>query len=240
MRKAMGIMMLLALIVTLAAQTVTVTKPAVGETWVKGTAYAVTWTKSGTMPDLVRLSLRDPTTLAELKLIQDNVPNTGSYQWTVPAEIVDGQYRVRVKVKNVAISDDSEIFNIATTAPAGTISVKRPGSNEVWHLYSCNINGIIWSTTGNAPSPYTISLMSAAGTTVVATLPGTQICCSVGTSWPEATTEASPGSYRIRVKSSGSEVYGLSEVFSLSPDYVRITFPGTNGGVQETKNCTIS
>jgi hypothetical protein len=64
MKKAVGILALIVLTAGLAsAATVTVTKPAVGETWIKGTTYTITWTKDGTMPDLVRLSLRDPNTL---------------------------------------------------------------------------------------------------------------------------------------------------------------------------------
>lgn len=221
------------------AASVTVTKPAAGEIWYKGSPYTITWTKDGTLADTVRITLRNAATLDEVKLIQGGAANTGTYSpWTIPADVADGQYVVRVKVTGMTISDDSDAFTIGS-APAGPIAVKIPRINEVWYFYSTNTHGVVWSTTGNVPSPYTISLMSADGKTVVATLPGTVICCSLSSNWPAA-TDAPPGSYRIRVKAAGSEIFGLSEVFSLSPDYVRITFPGTNKGVQETKNCTIS
>lgn len=130
MRKPIGVFALLILTAGLAsAAMVTVTKPAPGETWVKGKAYAIIWTKDGTMPDLVRISLRDARTLGELRLIQDNVPNTGSYLWTVPADITDGAYRIRVKVNDVTVADDSDFFYIAASSPSTPIFKAHPLSS---------------------------------------------------------------------------------------------------------------
>ena len=130
MRKPIGVFALLILTAGLAsAATVTVTKPAPGETWVKGKAYAIIWTKDGTMPDLVRISLRDARTLGELRLIQDNVPNTGSYLWTVPADITDGAYRIRVKVNDVTVADDSDFFYIAASSASTPIFKAHPLSS---------------------------------------------------------------------------------------------------------------
>lgn len=96
----------------LSAASITVTKPALNEPWDKGQSHTIIWTKNGDMPDKVRITLRNATTLAEVAVIVDPAPNTGSYQWLVPASTADGQYRIRVKVKNVAVQDDSKTFSI--------------------------------------------------------------------------------------------------------------------------------
>jgi hypothetical protein len=236
MKKLMGI---LALCVFTAgavyAQTVTVTKPSAGETWVKGTTYTITWTKNGTMPNLVRLSLRDPNTLAELNLIQDNVSNTGSYQWAIPASIADGQYRVRVKVKDAAVQDDSDVFNISAVAPLGTITILDPITNAVWHDGQAHL--VRWGKTGSLPANFSISLMDSTGTTVVYTLASSAVCCEIGTNRP---TPFVPGLYRVRVKSIGADVFGLSPVFTLSPDSIIVTQPTLTSSWQKTKTYTIT
>jgi hypothetical protein len=130
MRKPIGVFALLVLTAGLAsAATITVTKPSPGETWIKGQAYAITWTKDGIMPNLVRISLLGSRTLGELRLIQDNVRNTGSYSWTVPADISDGAYRIRVKVKDVAVADNSDLFKIAASSASTPIVIARPFSS---------------------------------------------------------------------------------------------------------------
>jgi hypothetical protein len=238
----MGILVLFALTTGLvSAQTVTVTAPAAGATWVKGTTYAINWTKSGIMPDLVRISLRDPNTLAELGLIQDNVSNTGTFQWAIPASIADGQYRVRVKVKDVAIQDDSDIFSIAAVAPAGTITVQDPGPqyNTVWREGQAHT--VKWWVTGSLSGNYSISLMDSTGTnvvqTIIASIPCSPPSCSMGTNQPEPFI---PGSYRIRVRNIATNIFGDSQVFTLSPDSIIITLPDIHTYLEKTKTYNIT
>ena len=236
MKKLLGILVLFALTAgLLSAATVTVTKPSAGETWVKGSTYTITWTKSGTMPDLARLSLRDPNTLAELNLIQDNVSNTGTCQWAVPANIADGQYRVRVKIKDVAVQDDSDVFNIGAVAPLGTITILDPITNAVWHDGQAHL--VRWGKTGSLPANFSISLMDSTGTTVVYTLAASSGCCEMGTNGPAPFI---PGLYRVRVKSIGADVFGLSPVFTLSPDSIIVTQPTSTSSWQKTKTYTIT
>lgn len=118
MRRARVGVVLLALVASaLSAQTVTVTKPAAGETVARGKTYAIAWTKSGTMDPNVRISLRNPTTLDEVALIADPAPNSGTCAWDVPSNLAEGSYRIRVKVKNQPTFDDSDVFKIGGTAP---------------------------------------------------------------------------------------------------------------------------
>jgi len=103
---------LLGLAAVASAQTITVTKPAAGETVAKGTGTTIMWTKTGTMGANVRITLRNAATLAEIQAIVDPAPNTGSFGWQVPSNTPDGSYKIRVKVKNEAVSGDSGAFTI--------------------------------------------------------------------------------------------------------------------------------
>jgi len=115
MKRSLFAILSLALFVAAAgAQTITVTKPAAGETVVKGTGYTIMWTKTGTMGANVRITLRNAATLAEVQVIADPAPNTGSFAWQMPGDIPDGSYKIRVKVKNEAVSGDSGAFTIKT------------------------------------------------------------------------------------------------------------------------------
>jgi hypothetical protein len=100
------------MVAVLTAQTITVTKPAAGETLAKGSSCTIIWTKTGTMGANVRITLRNGSTLAEVLVIADPAPNSGSFSWTVPATVADGSYKIRVKVKNETISGDSGAFSI--------------------------------------------------------------------------------------------------------------------------------
>jgi hypothetical protein len=118
MKKLMWICVLVLFIAGLSgAASITVTKPALNEPWTKGQSYTITWTKTGSMPNNVRISLRNKTSTAVIQEIVDPAPNTGAYLWLVPTSIPDGEYCVRVKVKGADISDDSEVFSITTGQP---------------------------------------------------------------------------------------------------------------------------
>ena len=118
------------------AATVTVTKPAANETWVKGQSYTITWTKSGDMPANVRILLRNKASTAVVREIADPAPNTGTFMWQVPADIADGEYRIRVKVKNADILDDSEVFKIAAGQPGPSPGPKQKATAETTLLHN--------------------------------------------------------------------------------------------------------
>jgi len=202
---------LIGLAITLSAQTITVTKPALNETWLKGQTYAITWTKSGNMPTTVRISLRDPVSLAEVKLIEDNVSNTGSYQWPVPADVADGQYRVRVKAKDVPVLGDSQVFNVSA-APTGTITVTKPMASDTW--IKGQSYAVTWTQTGSLPNQVVISLMNSTATTVVKTI--TDPAPNSGSCQWLVPADVADGQYRIRVKAKGISVSGDSPIFNIA------------------------
>ncbi len=109
----------------LSAQSVTVVKPAAGETVTAGSGYTIVWTKSGTLAATVRISLRNAQTLAETALIAAGAPNSGSFGWQMPGNVPPGSYRVRVSVLTMQVKDDSDPFTIAP-APSGPVVVHVP------------------------------------------------------------------------------------------------------------------
>jgi hypothetical protein len=132
MKKLFCVLFFVVLAVGLArAASITVSKPAANETWYTSHSYSILWTKSGTMPDTVRITLRSGG--SEAKLIADPAPNSGTYQWTVPTDVNPGSYKIRVKAIGAAIHGDSELFNIIklTAAPLpGEKKLAKPGPKE--------------------------------------------------------------------------------------------------------------
>ncbi len=195
----------------LMAQSVTVTKPGANETWVKGQTYQILWTKSGTMPDLVRISLRNQTGATEVLLIQDNAPNSGSFSWPVPGSVPDGAYRIRVKVKNVAVSDDSEVFTIAA-AGGPSITVTKPALNDKWNR--SKTYNIIWTKTGTMPNTVKIDLMNQAGTSIVKPI-ADGVPNTGSYPWP-IPADMAFGSYRVRVQVKTTTIRDDSDIFSIA------------------------
>ncbi len=215
MKRIIGFIAIFILAASAFAATVTVTKPAAGETWVKGQAYQIVWTKSGDMPNTVRISLRDKTGATEVKLIADNQPNSGSFPWTVPADVADGQYVVRVKVKNATVSDDSDIFNIAASAPppppAASITVTKPAAGDKWHRGDAEV--VNWTKSGTMPNAVKISLMNKTSTAVVRDIfDGAPNSGSFSWTVPN---DVPFGDYRVRVLVKTTTITDDSDVFGI-------------------------
>lgn len=212
MKRVLGaIVLLCAAALVLSAQTITVTKPALNETWVKGQSYTITWNKSGSMGNQVRISLRNAATLAEVAMIVDGASNSGSYPWTVPGSTADGSYKIRVKVKNETVQDDSDAFFISASAPpAGTISVTKPSGGK-W--YKGKTYDILWTKSGTLPNQVTINLMNSAASSVVKVIAAS--ASNSGTfSWT-IPSDVAGGDYRVRVKAMNATPFGDSPVFSI-------------------------
>jgi hypothetical protein len=108
-----------------ATASITVTSPALNDKWNKNKNYFIIWTKAGSMPNAVKISLVDKNSASVVKEIVDGAQNSGSWPWTPPADIPFDQYRVRVLVKNTDIKDDSDTFSVAVVnLPPGVTAAK--------------------------------------------------------------------------------------------------------------------
>jgi hypothetical protein len=96
----------------------TVISPNGGEKWRKGTTQTITWTYTGDPGDAVKIELRragkKQTTISLM------APNTGSYNWTIPAKVpVGATYKIRItSVKDPRYKDGSNrVFRIQRPLP---------------------------------------------------------------------------------------------------------------------------
>jgi len=159
MKKFAGILVLFILMIGLAsAATITVTQPTEiqGEPKFTGTSHPITWTKTGTMPDTVKITLRNEASTAEIAVIADPAPNSGTYQWTIPASIADGKYVVRVKAKGVNVLGDSQAFTIVTE---GKITITSPHEGETWEETTSQV--ITWTKKGSLANTVKIDLLDS-------------------------------------------------------------------------------
>lgn len=194
----------------LTGQSITVTKPASGETWYQSQTYAIIWTKSGNMPDKVKINLKESNSSTIVLEIVDGVPNSGSYSWPIPASVAPGQYKIRVKVKNSTIVDDSGAFTIA--GAAASITVTKPAADESWHRSKAY--AVTWTKTGTMPDSVKVDLYDKNGTAVVK--PVAAGAPNTGTySWT-VPGDTALGEYRIRVKANGANVQDDSGVFHIA------------------------
>lgn len=119
-------------VATCAAPSIAVTAPAAGVSWPAGSEQTIAWTKSGTMPNMVQVTLRREGSAAgedPAQRIADGCANNGSRRWPIPASLAPGRYFVRVRASG-GIQGDSAVFRVSgpTTVPAPQSTVSVPHS----------------------------------------------------------------------------------------------------------------
>ena len=143
-------------------ESITITSPKSGDIWNKGKTYLIKWTKSGTMNANVKIRLMQGGT--KILGITDSTTNDGSFSWTVPSNLPNGSYYIRVKTIDNLVYDDSDMFNIAkpsssyikVLSPNGGEKIAAPGTlNIKWETSSdikyVKIMGIYTPRGGGAP-----------------------------------------------------------------------------------------
>src|SRR5206468_2624773 len=120
---------------------ITVSAPNGGELWTVGQARSITWTTSGTIPN-VRLQYSKDN-FASLVLITASAPGTGSFAWTVPDDL-SSTVKVRVTdVRDLSVFDDSNAyFKIQ-----GALTVTSPNGGEKLTVGSAQ--SITWTSVGS-------------------------------------------------------------------------------------------
>ncbi len=91
-------------------QTLTVTSPNGGESWVKGSVNTITWTDSDPVGNVNIWLVRLHNSARMQHIIATNIPNTGSYAWTIPPRVIPGNgYFIMIrKVDNPLVFDRSD------------------------------------------------------------------------------------------------------------------------------------
>lgn len=124
------------------SSTVTVTSPNGGETWTAGTMNAITYTSD--IIGNLRITLMKGG--VQCALIASRVPNTGSFNWMVPASIISGtDYTVKISYCiNPLISDVSDANFTINGGVGSTITLTAPNGGETWTAGTSNI--ITWTS----------------------------------------------------------------------------------------------
>ena len=196
---------------TTTTPSITVTSPNGGESWVRGSNHAITWTTAGSAGSYVKIEILKAGAVAQT--LATSTPNNGTFSWTISTGLATGSdYNIRItSTSNSAYTDSG---NSAFTITAGTttpsITVTSPNGGEVFYKYTTH--AITWSSTGSPGS--TVKIVLSKGGTEVSTIAGSVSVGSGGKgsyAWYVPTTLESGSDYKVSVQSiSQPTVKGLS------------------------------
>ena len=123
----------------------TLTAPNGGEIWTVGESRNVTWTNSGTVPN-VKLTYSTNGGTSYANTIVASTTNASPYAWTVPDAI---STQVRVKVESTTDVDAFDTSD-ANLKIRGAFTLTAPNGGEGWQI--AQNHTITWSTTGTIPN----------------------------------------------------------------------------------------
>ena len=109
------------------SNSLTITAPNSGQSWVRGTSNTITWEKSGSTGSYVKIELLKGTSVNTV--LTSSTSNDGSYSWNIPSTQTTGSdYKIRItSTSNTGISDTSDNFAITTT----TTTTPPPSSGDM-------------------------------------------------------------------------------------------------------------
>jgi hypothetical protein len=134
-RTSLGVAVLCGLAVTAQAQSITVTSPAGGETWMAGSTHAITWTTTGQPNATVSIILRQNGALVG-DIAVGVATAAGSFPWTV-GTYQGGQatpgvgYQIRVRASAAVLDDSTGSFTISAQ-PTASLQLLSPNGGESW------------------------------------------------------------------------------------------------------------
>ncbi len=122
----------------------TVVSPNGGEKWQKGSSQTIKWNSSSIANVYIQLRKNSQPYSGSEGAISNTIPNTGSFQWTIPPSLPDGDdYTIVVLDPSTAISDVSDsTFSIVTSID--TTSEKTCAELQLSQKYyfdACSDNG---------------------------------------------------------------------------------------------------
>ena len=139
-------------------ETLAVTSPNGGESWVGGSTNEITWTSTGNPKAYVKIELVKSGSLN--KVIVSSTPNDGSYTWAIPlTQPLGSDYTV--KITRLTYPAGSKPANDTSDGYFALIpealTVTSPDGGESW--VSGNKQWITWTSTGNPKSYVRIELV---------------------------------------------------------------------------------
>jgi len=115
--------------------TLTVTSPNGGEKWTRGTKQNITWSSTGTIPDVkIAYSSNGGT---NYNTLASSTPNDGSFSWQIPTTLKSTQCKVRIYAKDhLDVFDTSD--NLFEVGNPPTISLSRSVINFAYVIQGAN------------------------------------------------------------------------------------------------------
>ena len=154
------------------------TAPVVNSVWLAGSSMTIQWT-DGPPATPVKLALVDVPAWTVVASIAVNIPNTGSYTWTIPANLPTSTYLVYIEAMDQSTWTYGPNFTIQAVDSRPDLTIaKKPGDNLVagqnatYQVAVTNVGG------GPESGPITVTDTLGAGLTFVAAT-GTGWTCSV-------------------------------------------------------------
>ncbi len=142
---------------------INITGPATGEKWLMGKQYAINWNTQGLVFNNLRISytLDSTAPIPVWTDIANNLPNSGSYIWTVPdlVSVLSDQTKAQIKIKDDTKGTIGTTGNFTIGIP--TVIVNRPAGGEVFAVGETV--PISWVNNGGIIGPLTIQY-DASGT----------------------------------------------------------------------------
>ncbi|MEK6984385.1 MAG: Ser-Thr-rich GPI-anchored membrane family protein, partial [Nanoarchaeota archaeon] len=116
-----------------------VTAPTSGETWAQGETHQISWhAPYSTSPITIDLHRKtggcSPCQTGANTFVRSlavDIPNTGSYQWTIPRDIIADDYFVYIYEKNNLPGGDASDISFRVTG-SSRIFLISPNSGETW------------------------------------------------------------------------------------------------------------
>jgi hypothetical protein len=99
--------------------TITVTSPPLNKIYYRGGLLPIAWTQEGYTGQTVVIYLKKTASDIPFRTIANAAPATGSYSWTIPDDVTEGQYQVRVSGNGTGAPwDDGDVFWIKGKIPS--------------------------------------------------------------------------------------------------------------------------
>lgn len=216
------------------SQTITVTKPVANETLFKGDSYLITWTKSGSMADEVRIALVNEAANSVVLDIALKTLNDGRHLWSIPLNAPSGRFKIAIRTIGSKITGLSPTFNLQMRR-AGTrtppppdkrsvdynVTISKPDSRSRWNFG--DVKDILIETDFEAV--YFWMDLTKGGQQVFPIHEGPiRPYAKEGNihkyrlRWTIPTQSTEAGNYRVRVKAAADQgdVQGMSASFYLS------------------------
>jgi hypothetical protein len=196
-----------------------VTAPNGAESWGISTVHTITWNSHNGPGAYVRIELVKGSTA--VLTMSSKARNNGAFSWTVPSNIMPGEYQVRIRSTTSMAGD---ISDTVFTIPTPTLTVTAPDGSAIWTAGQAQ--EITWTST-NMSTDVRLELISGTSTTVIAA----STANDGSFIWSIPRTLAA-GQYQIRVSSVANSAWkALGQPFMIvaSPEPA-ITLTSPNGG----------